>query len=634
MSISFRCPDCGKPYTLDDSLAGRKARCKNCQLIMIVPGPVDSRGESAPRRPQWAPSSPRPQPRRAEGPADDSPYEDREVPTPRRGGRSADVAEGGLSVGAILVIVVAGVAVVGSMITIAVMSRGPGTVAEGRPAAEAEGDARDLLGNPAGGDSGLEASRYPQLGALMEPLLTPAPVRDTSAHESHNRTIIQLIGRFNDALATVRDAASLRAAAEQAQRLGEQMKAETDRFHPPYRLTPTEDALMTQRLAPEARRELERCRDESRRIAMIPGLGMAGTKLLSLVSRHFTPLEIRLRMIENFKARTGPVPYAEVYVTTADEGAEAVCRQQLQSLLDGSSGMQWSHSTDWKKASFRIWPVDDPRQFADRIAFGKVLAVKGRNIFVTANAFTEAEVASARDANKKREIGPMLAAAAAGVPAPAEANDPKPPADADELTKILFGLRSSNPIKRGEAAKQLARTASNPDRNEEVTRQLIALLQDRDVFLVKDVMLAMVRWQTDETVPALIKQLESGEFFVRDEAAKILADLGDVRAVEPMIRILNVNPFVVDALRKMGAAAEPALINALTYPDPAIRRGVCDVLEQTGGKDALLAMMQLPADSDPLVRLKASVAMQAMQRRVGPVSVPRKGTAKPGRNPR
>ena len=37
MSITFHCDSCGKKFTVDDSLAGRRAKCKNCQAPIVVP---------------------------------------------------------------------------------------------------------------------------------------------------------------------------------------------------------------------------------------------------------------------------------------------------------------------------------------------------------------------------------------------------------------------------------------------------------------------------------------------------------------------------------------------------------------------------------------------------------------------
>jgi predicted Zn finger-like uncharacterized protein len=38
MSIATTCPHCGKSYNLDDSHAGKKARCKQCKNIFQIPG--------------------------------------------------------------------------------------------------------------------------------------------------------------------------------------------------------------------------------------------------------------------------------------------------------------------------------------------------------------------------------------------------------------------------------------------------------------------------------------------------------------------------------------------------------------------------------------------------------------------
>src|SRR5258706_111877 len=37
MSIEFRCDGCGKAYKVGDALAGKKARCKACGAVMVVP---------------------------------------------------------------------------------------------------------------------------------------------------------------------------------------------------------------------------------------------------------------------------------------------------------------------------------------------------------------------------------------------------------------------------------------------------------------------------------------------------------------------------------------------------------------------------------------------------------------------
>jgi hypothetical protein len=44
MEISFPCPKCGKPYDLPWSLAGKKARCKRCEVEFVIPAPFEPKG--------------------------------------------------------------------------------------------------------------------------------------------------------------------------------------------------------------------------------------------------------------------------------------------------------------------------------------------------------------------------------------------------------------------------------------------------------------------------------------------------------------------------------------------------------------------------------------------------------------
>ena len=36
--IAFQCSSCGQSFEVDDSLAGKKGRCRNCGQIFTVPG--------------------------------------------------------------------------------------------------------------------------------------------------------------------------------------------------------------------------------------------------------------------------------------------------------------------------------------------------------------------------------------------------------------------------------------------------------------------------------------------------------------------------------------------------------------------------------------------------------------------
>jgi hypothetical protein len=625
MSIALKCPSCGKPYELEDSLAGKKVRCSGCQQIFRIGSsgreqrPMVEREEAAEQIDRsWLTEAAR---------ASET------VPQPLRRTRTAG-AVGGAPLGLLIGLGASGAVIVGVVVGLLIVNSSPRAAPEPAKAKEPSSTNQSapsltdrILGAVTGTDNASkDTASYPPIGPLLPPLLPPPPLRDLSAHERQTRIAISYLGQLNDVLASVHDAASLKAAAEPLKSRGEQMGNEMRQNEPGFHLTAAEEAELLRRLAGDIRREMDRFRRESLRITTVPGLGPAGAQLVALVSRMSIPMELALKRAEIFKGSSGPQPYAEVYVQLASGDDEIVCRQRLRALLEGNAGFQSSFQSDSRRASYRVWPISDVRAFSKRMTFGKT-TVKGRSIFLAADPVSAAEVAAARDAEKKEEEGRKAAAlAASSNEAP---NDPKPPAGADEVTKALFGLRSSRQNRRKEAVRQLDNLAPANERRGEVTKQLLLLLDDTDDFFVIDVMHSMARWRTEDTVPALIKKLDHPSFGVRWKTEEILGKIGDPRAAEPLAKHLKEDGIAAaPALRALGPAAEPALISLLAHPDADMRRQACDILKDQGGKDALLAMMALPADRDPSVQLAARTAMQAIRQRVGPVALPKKNSPK------
>lgn len=52
MAIAFSCEGCGKSFSVDDRLAGKRSRCKQCGHVFQIPGP--SPAQPAPQRPARA----------------------------------------------------------------------------------------------------------------------------------------------------------------------------------------------------------------------------------------------------------------------------------------------------------------------------------------------------------------------------------------------------------------------------------------------------------------------------------------------------------------------------------------------------------------------------------------------------
>jgi hypothetical protein len=194
------------------------------------------------------------------------------------------------------------------------------------------------------------------------------------------------------------------------------------------------------------------------------------------------------------------------------------------------------------------------------------------------------------------------------------------PADADPVTRSLIELENADNQSKKRAAQRLERTTPD-DQVAAVVTALLPILNDDDGFLVSDVIKALAVWHTPEVVPALIERLSDNRFNVRHEAIKALGKIKDVKAVEPLIERFSEDGFQVEAaLKDMGPIAEPALITRLRDRSADVRRKVCKVLEEIGGKDTLKAMDALPQDPDLGTRMAAANAYKQILARVGPAS--------------
>jgi HEAT repeat protein len=183
------------------------------------------------------------------------------------------------------------------------------------------------------------------------------------------------------------------------------------------------------------------------------------------------------------------------------------------------------------------------------------------------------------------------------------------------VTRASFGLKSPDLGRRKQAVRALNRPAPE-GRGAEVVAALRPLLDDPDKFLVDDVIRALGACEAPEAVPVLIEELPDQRH--RNEAIKALGALRDPRALGPMLAYLKTSGFqVADALRRMGPAAEPALLERLGDPDPDVRRQACTILQDVGGAPTLAFMQAARPDPDAGVRMMAQMAQRAIAARVG-----------------
>ena len=127
-------------------------------------------------------------------------------------------------------------------------------------------------------------------------------------------------------------------------------------------------------------------------------------------------------------------------------------------------------------------------------------------------------------------------------------------------------------------------------------------------------------------VRGLIHLLEHKDPQVQYEAAEALGNLGDEKAIGPLITALKRDEFsgvrwkAAEALSKIGNPAVEPLIATLQYPDDDVRWKAAIALGEIGNPDAVEPLIQLLSDDDRFVRSRAAHALSMIgDAAVGPL---------------
>ena len=120
-------------------------------------------------------------------------------------------------------------------------------------------------------------------------------------------------------------------------------------------------------------------------------------------------------------------------------------------------------------------------------------------------------------------------------------------------------------------------------------------------------------------VPVLIQALSDRDPAIREQAAFVLADIGEAAkaAVPHLIQILHQHPessisgSAAYALEKIGTAAVPDLIQALNDEDPSLRNTAVEMLARLRGEAqaAIPQLVQALSDEDPVISSSAAIAL-------------------------
>ena len=115
-------------------------------------------------------------------------------------------------------------------------------------------------------------------------------------------------------------------------------------------------------------------------------------------------------------------------------------------------------------------------------------------------------------------------------------------------------------------------------------------------------------------VEQLLEVLDDDAWYVRQHAAEALGEIGDPHAIQPLIEVLDDSEQLVcnaaaDALVKLGSPAVDALCAALRHSRDAVQRAAAGVLADIGDARAVVPIISLLQDEDPRLVNSAATAL-------------------------
>jgi HEAT repeats len=186
-----------------------------------------------------------------------------------------------------------------------------------------------------------------------------------------------------------------------------------------------------------------------------------------------------------------------------------------------------------------------------------------------------------------------------------------------DLQKIITELKSDDINLQRQAASRL-QNAELPEAPPELIDLLTGHLADSDLILRVAASRVIADYGTKEQVPALLKLLKDGERSDRSAVIRGLGRLKDLRAAEPLANLVargQDNYQAVEALGKLGPAAEDAVLPLLKEKSIETLRSACNILKQIGTSESVAPLRELMLDPDQSVSSAASEAIRAIQSR-------------------
>ena len=173
-----------------------------------------------------------------------------------------------------------------------------------------------------------------------------------------------------------------------------------------------------------------------------------------------------------------------------------------------------------------------------------------------------------------------------------------PPMTADEAVAVLSGVPDT--FQRADALKALAAAPVDEARRDEVNallgRTLMAALDGPGTAAAGHIA-AMMHWAADPAEFRKIGEaavLAGGPSAGREvlRRASLLEHENSVHALTPLLRDRWVGRAAVQAVKRLGEQAEPAVLPLLDDGDPAMRRDAATLLSSVGGPDGAEALLK------------------------------------------
>jgi hypothetical protein len=208
-----------------------------------------------------------------------------------------------------------------------------------------------------------------------------------------------------------------------------------------------------------------------------------------------------------------------------------------------------------------------------------------------------------------------------GQPANPQQPNPQPPPNpgAAAVAQLAADLQAPDIGKRKAAAEKLATTPVDETQRPVVKRGLEVMLLNPDPETAPAALRALQTWGEQDDVPQLQLLFSQRDAPFHRQVIETLAKFPGPAAADTLAGGLGDardRPALCDALRAMGAVAEPSVLRRLLIPRDADEKGdICFLLADIGTQASVPALQRLAQDPDPKVAVKAAAALNLLHDR-------------------